>query len=143
VPYSDSESSQSQPDNDEVLDEPMPLVPYPNSPLVPYSDSEDSQDIVQHGGGHQEQGEPSRKRPRLDDPSNRQRDTPLPLPIREYYDLEGPVTKRVKLFRIKGLAYTIKFKNYEKMVDLERILIGIFGQVRMFNNFLVSFTIML
>jgi hypothetical protein len=131
VSYPVSEGSQSQSNNE---DEPMPLVPY--------SDSEGSQsqpDVIQYGGQHQQQqrvdeglDEPPSKRARLDDPTNRQRDKPLPLPIRDYYDLEGPVTKRVIKFRIDGQAYTIKFKNYDKMVDLERILIEIFRQVRMF-----------
>jgi hypothetical protein len=117
-------TSQWTPDDDEILRE----------FLIP-----DSEDIVQHGGGHQELGEPSRKRARLDDPAHRQQDRPLPLPIEEYYDLEGPVTKRVVLYRINGQAYTIKFKNYEKMVDLERILIGIFAQVRNMNYRLSTF----
>lgn len=52
------------------------------------------------------------------------------MPISDYYDLSQPTTLSVRRFRIEGLRYTIRFRNMDQMVDLERILIGIFAEVR-------------
>ena len=114
-----------------------PLVPYDSS-----SEDDDNEEEVtptltapqQIGGG------PVRAamvdRARFQDPVNRQRGRELPLPIGQYFDLDGPVTRRVVRFGIEGQAYTIRFRNYAQMVDLERILIGAFRQaiLRAFVN---------